>query len=134
MDLLCSRCGIDLNQGINEKIHEILMIKEETPKRGYKESRANHASEMTADSPFCTFLDTDRLNVGEFLHELIASMEPIQPMKNEDCKTSCPNFDQAVAAGWILDSDTEPEKLNENNPFAALKDIKLQKNQNPKGH
>lgn len=128
LDLLCSRCGVDFKQEIQEKLSEILVVQEQPMARGDSTTRVNHTSDLHENQQEATLLDSPHFDVGEFFHEIIALAEPIQPLGGSNCDVSCENLEKAYEKGWLArpgQAETEDEDFAKNNPFAGLKDLKL---------
>jgi uncharacterized protein len=119
MPLLCSRCGIDINYPIKSRAHEILLIQEEWP-RGTQSAKSKNSDWESANMN-CYFLKSGELNVAELLHELIATQEPLQPVRSEACYTNCENYLEVLKNGWLKEDSTEAK--NTHSPFATLKDL-----------
>jgi uncharacterized protein len=119
LPLLCSRCGIDIEHAIQSKAHEILLVQQEWP-RGTKSSKSK-ASDWEANGMNCYFLKNTELDVAELLHELIASQEPLQPVKSEACYSTCENYLEILKNGWL--SDGSESSKNTHSPFMQLKDL-----------
>ena len=47
------------------------------------------------------YLEDDFLDVGEFVHEIIAINEPLHPTAKPDCDDSCENLLNAYKSGWL---------------------------------
>lgn len=128
LDLLCSRCGVDFKQKIQERLSEILVVQDSPLGRGDSTSRVNHTSDLNESQKEATTLDSPHFDVGEFFHEIIALAEPIQPLGGSDCDKSCENLEMAYAQGWLTRPGTQPEEdenFDKNKPFAGLKGLKL---------
>lgn len=127
-NLICSRCAIDFVQPLNIKIKEILYVQKQVLDRKGKSGRANHISDYSEDALHCTYLEDDFLDVGEFVHEIIAINEPLHPTAKPDCDDSCENLLNAYKSGWLEKIDPQAESKKEtHNPFEALKDFKLKR-------
>ena len=124
LDLICSRCAIDFKFPVKQEINEILIIEEKRP-RGGRSAKSNHSSEWLEDGPYCTSLESEYFNMGEFLREIIALAEPLQPMGKGNCDESCENYQRAIAKGW-LKSPNSPDLdfPDESSPFDVLKTLK----------
>lgn len=125
MNLTCALCAIEFPFEVYEKINEILYIDKKHHSRKEKQSRANHMSDYKEGTAFCTELDSEELDVTEFLHELIAISEPAHPLGRPDCETSCENYQKAVKKGLFKPHDQINEDTETKSPFAVLKDLKL---------
>ena len=86
MDLVCSRCGRDVEHSMNESFNEILLVEE---KKAPRKSQSQHEIQSLEDhGPFCNFLPSPHLKVDEYIHELLASNEPYQLYcDRSDCET-----------------------------------------------
>lgn len=127
LDLLCSRCGIDIQHKVNQKVSEILVIQNKPLGRGDSTSRVNHTSDLGDQEQEATLLDSPQFDLGEFFHEIIALAEPIQPLGGPDCATSCENLEKAYEKGWLArpGSSLEDEDFSKHRPFSGLKGLKL---------
>lgn len=127
LDLLCSRCGVDFKQNINERLSEILVVQDTTLGRGDSTSRVNHTSDLSESQKEATTLDTPQFDVGEFFHEIIALAEPIQPLGGSNCDKSCENLENAYTEGWLTRPGAQEDDadFDKNKPFAGLKGLKL---------
>ena len=119
MPLLCSRCGIDIEHPIKSRAHEVLLVQEEWP-RGTQAAKSKN-SDWDSAHMNCYFLKTAELNVAELLHELIASQEPLQPVRSEACYSTCENYLEVLKNGWLKEESSEAK--NTHSPFASLKDL-----------
>lgn len=124
MDLACSRCGIDFKFPVNQSFQEVVVIEEEMPRSG-KTARVNHTTELDACGPDYMILSSDVFKVTEFMHELIALAEPIQPLGKADCDKGCENLNEVYEKGLIQPPGSEPVASGTHNPFTVLKDMKL---------
>ena len=92
------------------------------PRNG-KVTRANHSSEWENEDLFCTELEEESLNMGEFIHEIVALAEPLQPLGTDDCSSSCKNYEEAIKQGWLT-PPRERETEQKSSPFAILNQLK----------
>lgn len=74
-------------------------------------------------------LDNEAFDVAEYLHEMIALAEPIRPLGTPDCETSCPERDKMIPRDWLTIGNIS-EKMENTNPFASLKDLKITQKKN----
>jgi uncharacterized metal-binding protein YceD (DUF177 family) len=118
LDLLCSRCAVDFKFKVNQSFHEWLMVEDSRPRRSHS-SHSNHASE-SLNGVYCNHLSSEKFDVGEYVHEIIASAEPIQPLGRENCEAGCENYDKALKAGWL----TPSEPPDTHRPFQVLEQLK----------
>lgn len=128
LPLVCSLCASDIQHPVDVNLNEIILIDNTLTKKDH-EVRSNHASELTADGPEAIMLDNEAFDVAEYLHEMIALAEPIRPMGTPDCETSCPERDNFVQREW-LNIGNPSEKMENTNPFASLKDLKINQKKN----
>ena len=116
LPLECSRCGIDIEHSVKSKAHEILLIQEEWP-RGSK----SKPTSWDSGSMNSYFLRTDELDAAELLHELIASQEPLQPVRSEACFSTCENYLEVLKKGWLQPASSATKSTH--SPFVQLKDL-----------
>jgi uncharacterized metal-binding protein YceD (DUF177 family) len=123
LNLPCSLCGTDLPLGVDENLHEVLVVGEELPRDG-QSAKVNHASELL-EGASAEVLDSDIFDLAEYLHEILALVAPIRMTKNDDCeKGLCPEIKPLLQKGVLkLDSGTGEEAKH--NPFNVLQTFKL---------
>jgi uncharacterized metal-binding protein YceD (DUF177 family) len=109
--LTCARCGRDFQRPSTTEFRELVVVEKERP-RG---SRSDHVHHEDAGGLFCNYQTSDEFDVAEYIHEQIASSEPlVAHCELPDCEKS--------------PLSTPPEQTWQvENPFAALKDLKLKK-------
>jgi uncharacterized protein len=122
---LCSRCGIDIFVNINATFKELLLPKLKAPDQGDHYSRVNHYSDLHEEDkgPGITEFENLMFNAGEYLHELIGLQIPLKPVGETDDKGDC------LVCGLNVETTNfgyeEALPAEKNNPFAALKNLKL---------
>ncbi|MCB0362159.1 MAG: DUF177 domain-containing protein, partial [Bdellovibrionales bacterium] len=94
MDLACYRCAIDFKHSLVETINEILVIETDRPRASHS-ARVNHISDLQLGAPAVSSVNSNLFHVGNFIHELVALAEPLQPKAKEDCSEECENLLQA---------------------------------------
>lgn len=119
----CSRCGIDFQFPINAKFHEFLIPKQDQP-RGSRYTRVNHISDLPADGPEVSEYEAFTFDMGEYLHEVVAIAAPFNAAGPEDEKGDCSICGIPVRGRTFSYDEKMPEE-NSKNPFAALKNIKI---------
>ncbi|MCB0364768.1 MAG: DUF177 domain-containing protein [Bdellovibrionaceae bacterium] len=125
MDLACYRCAVDFKHSVQERLNELLVIEDERP-RGSQSSRVNHSTELDSSAPSMTTLNSEVLHLGDFIHEIIALAEPMQPKAIENCGEDCENLTEAYEKGWLnRPGQAESPESGRTSPFAVLKDLKL---------
>jgi uncharacterized metal-binding protein YceD (DUF177 family) len=87
-------------------------------------TKANHSSEWDPNQPEGVYLETPRLAVGEFIHELVAVQEPMRPLGRPGCEEACENRADGVLVKW-LEKDSKDSISVRNNPFSILEKVKL---------
>lgn len=117
-DFICSLCAYEFQKKIHGPVHEILIVNSPKFERREKHSKVNHLTEMNDQSPFCTELKSDSLNLGEFFHEILALAEPTRPLGKDDCNETCENYQTALAKGWL----SQPNFENKS-PFSDLSSL-----------
>ncbi|PIS12050.1 MAG: hypothetical protein COT73_00620 [Bdellovibrio sp. CG10_big_fil_rev_8_21_14_0_10_47_8] len=118
----CSRCGLDFKLKVDESFKELLLPAQPLPRNG-KYGRTNHFSELTAEGPTVVEYQGHHFNAGEYLHEVIALTEPLNPVPPCDSKRNCQVCQKPVPEGQFKYEDEGFEKPK--SPFANLKSIKL---------
>lgn len=118
----CSRCGLDFDLAVHEKFQEIL-IPAQKLERTAKFAKANHVSDMAGSGPTVYEYKGNQFNAGEYFHELIGLAEPFNPAPACDAQGNC-NLCQKNVKDQVF-SFEEPGFEEPTNPFAALKNIKL---------
>ena len=125
LDLLCSRCAVDIQNVLNVQINVLLMIDDSSDYSNGSQSRQNAITE-NPNELFCHTIENSFFNIGEFMHENIAINIPYQPLGSEDCLTSCENYNEAIRKGWVDASHQDTGDLKQTHrPFKSLKNIKL---------
>lgn len=117
----CSRCGLDFKMQVNQDFKELLIPQLDQP-RNAKYSRPNHFSDLKEDVVPVYEYQGHHLNMGEYLHELVAITEPFNPAAPVDEKGDC-----TVCAININNKNFNYDEdfVAPVSPFAALKNIKL---------
>lgn len=121
---LCSRCGIDITIKIDKKFKELLLPKLRAPSHGEHYSRVNHFTDLHEEErPGIIEFENLMFNASEYFHELIGLQIPINPVGDSDDKGNC------LVCGVNVETTNfsydEPLPAQKNNPFSALKNIKL---------
>ncbi|MCB0391487.1 MAG: DUF177 domain-containing protein [Bdellovibrionales bacterium] len=122
MSLVCSRCAYDFKRVIKEEFNEILVISEELPRNGHL-GRTNHSSEgFLQEGPFFNEIRSPQFSISNFVHEIIALAEPLNPTGKSDCNENCENYKTALAEGWLK---SDPESKNQQkSPFDVLAQLR----------
>ena len=120
---VCSRCGIDFQYQIDAKFHEFLIPKEEQP-RGSRYSHVNHVSDLAINGPEMTEYEGYEFDAGEYLHEVVGLAAPFNVACQGEAAKVCKIYEipESEQAFSLSDGVTSEKKQN---PFAALKNIKL---------
>ena len=114
--LSCSRCAIDFHQMFSQEVQEILIV-EEPAQRTDKYSTKSQTN-LNESVPFCYTLETPLWNIAEFLHELIASSEPLRPLLKPSCEEgNCDNYRKFQQTTSHSDLS---EEIDSTHPFSAL--------------
>ncbi len=121
---LCSRCGIDIKVKIDKSFSELLLPKLNTPAHGDHYSRVNHFTDLHEEGgPSVVEFENLMFNAGEYLHELIGLQIPLKPVGEANEDGDC------LVCGLNIENTNfgydEVLPIEKNNPFAALKNIKL---------
>jgi uncharacterized protein len=118
----CSRCGIDFELDVDQKIKELL-IPEQVLDRTGKFAKANHVSDMHNEGPSVYEYQGHHFNAGEYFHEVVALAEPYTPAPACDQSGNCSLCNKPVSGEKF--SYEDPGFEEPVTPFASLKDIKL---------
>ncbi|WP_374033104.1 DUF177 domain-containing protein [Bdellovibrio bacteriovorus] len=121
---ICSRCGNDINFPVNERFHEILIPKQSQP-RASKYSKVNHVSDLPEGGPEVSEYENMAFDMGEYLHEVVALAAPFNPACPEIGEDGKPSDCRIPESGQGLIYDEEMPVEKPQNPFAALKNLKL---------
>lgn len=114
LELSCSRCGREMNYPVHDQFQELIVVTKEKPRAGH----SGHTGSELNDGPYCNYLTHYSLDLGEFIHEHIASSEPYTP----HCKRlDCESFLQQAQVEVAVINDEE------SNPFAALKNLSVRR-------
>lgn len=125
MPLVCSDCSGDYNEPVNIQFQEVLVINSPLQK-GDQTTKANHSHEWDESQPQCTYLESSVLDLGDFLHEQIALVEPFRPTGKTDPEHVCEDLTSQVQREWLSIGNSEDSALNsEMNPFKVLEGLKL---------
>ncbi len=119
----CARCGNEIPFAIDEKFHEILIPKQDQP-RGSKYSKVNHVSDLPEGGPETVEYEGNLFDIGEYLHEMVALAAPFNAVPPEDDKGDC-SICKIPVRGQTFSYDEKMPEEKPQNPFAALKNIKL---------
>ena len=113
LDLLCSQCGRDMTSPVDEKFNELIVVMSERPRAGH----SGHTGTLTEGSgPFCNYLSSYSLDLGDYIHELIAAAEPFAPQcLRADCENHLNNLKMSLS----------PQSQTSPNPFEILKNIQV---------
>jgi uncharacterized protein len=114
LELTCSRCGRDMKFPVQDKFQELIVVTKEKPRAGH----SGHTGGDLSEGPYCNYLTHYSLDLGEFVHEHIASAEPYAPHCN---RLDCESFLQRAQGEISADKD-EPTS-----PFAALKNLSIRR-------
>lgn len=121
---ICSRCGDDFRLKIMEKFHEILIPPQPQDRQG-KYAKANHLSETREEGPSVVeYEGNGTFNIGEYLHEVAGIAIPFNPAPPIDEKENC-----SLCHLNVKNHDfgyDEGKKVEKSQPFASLKNLKLQ--------
>jgi uncharacterized protein len=118
----CSRCGIDFELAVDQKIKEMLIPEQELP-RNSKFAKANHVSDMHNDGPSVYEYQGHHFNAGEYFHEIVAMSEPYTPAPACTSDGNCSVCKKPVSDEKF--SYEDPGFEEPVSPFADLKNIKL---------
>ena len=112
----CSRCGLDFKMPVDEMFKELLIPELDQP-RNTKYVKPNHYSDLHGNGPSVYEYSGHHLNMGEYIHEVVALSEPFNPLPPTNEKGDCLICSLNVNnKNFNYDEDFE----NPNSPFAAL--------------
>lgn len=120
----CSRCGLDFKFNVDERFKELLIPEQSTPRTG-KYAKANHLSDMSTEDLTVAEYQGHHFNAGDYLHELVAITEPVNPAPEEDEKGDCRVCKLKVRGKSFGYEDKAPEIDQPESPFSVLKNLKL---------
>lgn len=122
----CSNCGYEFEAAVERSVNEVL-IEEQEPDRKAHGVHGNQAIDYSDSGPSMTPYRGDIFDAGEFVHEAIALAEPFYPMCGP--KGECLNAEEVNEIKRRLESESAHIGEKKANPFDALKDLKIKKNQ-----
>lgn len=121
---LCSRCGIDIKIKINKNFKELLLPKLKAPEQGDHYARVNHYTDLhEEEGPSIIEFENLMFNVGDYVHELVGLQIPPNPVGESNEEGDCLVCGINVKTTSFSYNENLPAEKN--NPFAALKNIKL---------
>lgn len=121
----CSLCGETFNFAVKTQLNEVLIPKTEL-QISEKQSRSNHISENESDQITVYEYKNDVLEIGELIHEAIAISIPFNPKPPENENGDCSVCLSTIFKGQFSYDESVGSFQNQN-PFSALKDLKLNK-------
>lgn len=122
---LCSRCGIDIKVKIDKDFKELLLPKLKAQNHGEHYSRVNHFTDLHEENAGPSVVEFENLmfDAGEYIHELVGLQIPSRPVGETNDEGDC------LVCGINVETTNfgydEALPAQKNNPFAALKNIKL---------
>lgn len=112
LNVSCSLCGRDTRHAVDEDFRELIVIEEERGRGGHT---GHMAADLVSDGPFCNYVQSPVFNLGEFIHEHIATEEPyIIECGQPDCE-------KVMKAAQLKAQDPD---YTDANPFSVLKNLK----------
>lgn len=121
---LCSYCGQKIQFPVNVKFNEILIPPQEMTRDGHY-AKPNHFTENQTEGPQSfEYSPGMKLNIGEYLHEAIALEVPYNPAPEVSATGDCSDCGLNVQ-NLLKSYEEKPSDLEETNPFAVLKGLKL---------
>lgn len=124
MDLQCAKCAGDFKFKINQALNEVVVLQAPLAKGDFQ-TKANHAHEWSGDGPDYLILENDMFNVAEYIHEVIALAEPLQPIGTTDPSHTCESLQDQIKRSWLTIGENAQEGTIKANPFQVLEKIKL---------
>lgn len=119
----CSRCGLDFKFDVDERFKELLIPEQDQP-RTAKYAKVNHLSDLATEDLSTAEYQGHHFNAGDYLHELVAITEPVNPAPAEDEKGDCRVCKLTVRGKTFGYEDVVPEIDEAKSPFAVLKNLK----------
>jgi uncharacterized protein len=116
----CSRCGLEFKYPIDESFAELLHPKTPLPRDG-KYSRVNHFSDLTGEGPAIYEYEGHHLDLGEYLHEVIALAQPAIPAPSVQTDGTCSLCHENVQKMSFTYDEDFPAL---NKAFADLKNLR----------
>ncbi len=123
MDLQCSKCASDLKFPVAAKLNELIVVEEPVGK-GDQFSRANHAHELQDSGPDYLMLENEGFKVTDYIHEVVALAEPIQPTCPPENAAECATALQNIERDWLSVGEGAGKTIKAN-PFQVLEKMKL---------
>lgn len=122
-DAVCSLCAFEFALPSHKSVKELVMI---NPKGKTRLDKQKATSKNWSDKLFCTELDNQNFNIGEFLREIILVEMPVRPLGfgNSCDKGECEPL-QALEPREKFSSSNINDwtGVEKNKPFSALKDM-----------
>lgn len=119
----CSRCGLDFDQSVDAKFHELLFPKMGL-ERNDKYAKSNHFSDVPLETgPSIVEYEGHHFEVSEYLHETVALELGTQPAPKADCDGNCVLCHEKVEGRSFGYQEDFPSKKE--SPFASLKTLKI---------
>ena len=122
----CSRCALDFNLYVREKLNDLLIPAHGEEPRNSSYTKVNHISDLNGAGPSVSEYAGHHFDLGEYIHETIAINEPAYPAPEEDKQGNCLVCKKHVK-GHHFQYD-EAMETSKKSPFGALKDLKITKN------
>lgn len=121
---ICSYCGLGIQFPVLVKFMEYVIPPQEMTRDGHY-IRSSNFIENEADGPQSfEYSEGMKLNIGEYLHETIALNVPYNPAPEINEKGDCGDCGINVQ-GLLKTYEEKPTPLEETNPFAVLKSLKV---------
>lgn len=121
---ICSYCGQGIQFPVQVKFNEILIPPQEMTRDGHY-AKPNHFSESETEGPQSFEYSAGmKLDIGEYLHEVIALNVPFNPSPEINKKGDCSDCGLNVQS-LIKSYEDEPTEVTDANPFAVLKSLKV---------
>lgn len=106
VDVNCARCLREMQFAVEEAFSEVF-VERAPDEDAYAYSR-----------------EARRLSLDQLVRDLLLTVVPLQVLCREDCAGLCPNCGADLNQGPCgCAKDTPEDQINENNPFAKLKDL-----------
>lgn len=121
LNVECSQCASEMAWPIELKLNELIVV-EKPLSKGDHQGRANHAHELQDSGPDYIVLDSEVLNVAEYIHEAIGLAEPNRPVCPPERASECASALKDVQRDWLSVGEGQSIRAN---PFQALEKMKL---------
>jgi uncharacterized protein len=121
---ICSYCGQGIQFPLQIKFNEFIIPPQEMTRDGHYVRSSNFVENDPNGPQSFEYSEGMKLNIGEYLHETIALNVPYNPAPEVSDKGDCSDCGINVQT-LIKTYEEKPTPLEETNPFAVLKSLKV---------